>query len=101
MAPEHFEDALPRNAANHVALSPLSFIRRARHVFPDHPAVIHGELNETTRPPLEKKRWVGCVDASPARCARAMLAGKFRRHAVSSQQTPVLAPHRLEPSIHA
>jgi fatty-acyl-CoA synthase len=33
---------LDRNAANHVALTPLSFIERAAAVHPDHPALVHG-----------------------------------------------------------
>ena len=38
-----YETDLERNPANDVALSPLSFIRRAASVYPEHPAVIHGE----------------------------------------------------------
>ena len=34
---------LPRNAANHVALSPLSFLERAADAWPAKAAVIHGE----------------------------------------------------------
>ena len=33
---------MDKNAANYVALSPLSFIERAARVYPDHPAVIYG-----------------------------------------------------------
>lgn len=36
------ETGLEKCAANHVALTPLSHLRRAAHVFPDHPAVIYG-----------------------------------------------------------
>ena len=35
---------LDRNAANHVALSPLSFLERAAHVYPDRIAIVHGDL---------------------------------------------------------
>ncbi len=49
MALKHFEDALPQNAANHVPLSPLSFIRRARNVFPEDTAVIYGERSYSWR----------------------------------------------------
>ena len=38
---------LPRTAANHQALTPLSFLRRAASVFPDRPAVIHGATRRT------------------------------------------------------
>lgn len=36
-------DDLPRNPANHQPLSPLSFLARSAAVFPEHPAVIHGD----------------------------------------------------------
>ena len=35
--------ALPQTPANHVPLSPLSFLKRIASVFPDHPAIIHGD----------------------------------------------------------
>lgn len=37
-----FESNLPRNTANHVALSPISFIARAAEVYPDRLALVHG-----------------------------------------------------------
>ncbi|MCB2109797.1 MAG: AMP-binding protein [Defluviimonas sp.] len=36
------ETGLERNAANFVALTPLSFLARAARIFPDHPALVHG-----------------------------------------------------------
>jgi fatty-acyl-CoA synthase len=36
-------DDFERNAANHTALSPLSFIKRTALMFPDQPAVIYGQ----------------------------------------------------------
>ncbi|MEM9683521.1 MAG: acyl-CoA synthetase [Pseudomonadota bacterium] len=39
-----YDSDLDKNAANHLALSPLSFIRRAAAVYPDRVAVIHGDL---------------------------------------------------------
>ena len=39
-----YDSDLDKNAANHLALSPLSFIRRAAAVYPDRAAVIHGDL---------------------------------------------------------
>ena len=35
-------EALPKLPANHVALSPISFLRRAAHIYPQRVAVIHG-----------------------------------------------------------
>ena len=40
-------DPLPRNAANHVPLSPLSFIARTAAVFGDRLAVVHGPRRDT------------------------------------------------------
>jgi fatty-acyl-CoA synthase len=39
-----YTEGLPRTAVNHVALTPLSFIERTAHIYPDHPAVVHGPL---------------------------------------------------------
>ena len=41
------EDGLERNRANHVALSPLTFLERAATVFPRHAAVIDGQRRHT------------------------------------------------------
>ena len=38
---------LDRNAANFVALSPVSFLARSARVFPDRPSVIHGDVRFT------------------------------------------------------
>ena len=40
---------LDRNAANHQPLTPLQFLERAAAVFPDHTAVIHGDLRRPYR----------------------------------------------------
>jgi len=37
-----YEQGLDRTAANHVALSPVSFVERSAEVFGDLPAVVHG-----------------------------------------------------------
>ena len=39
-----FDQDLPRNEANHVSLTPLSFIERAAEVYPERLAVVHGAL---------------------------------------------------------
>ena len=41
------ETGLERNAANFVALTPLSHLRRAADIFPDHPAVVYGAHRKT------------------------------------------------------
>ncbi|MDP3311379.1 MAG: AMP-binding protein, partial [Polaromonas sp.] len=42
-----FDQDLPRNAANHAPLSPLSFIARSAEVYPDRLAVVHGGLRRS------------------------------------------------------
>jgi len=42
-----FETDLDRTPANHVPLSPLSFLRRTARVYPDHPSLVHGALRHT------------------------------------------------------
>jgi fatty-acyl-CoA synthase len=45
--PNPYELGLDRNPANHVPLSPLSFLRRTAKVYPERPAVVHGEVRVT------------------------------------------------------
>ncbi|MBY0454657.1 MAG: acyl-CoA synthetase [Burkholderiaceae bacterium] len=42
-----YDQNLPRNAANHAALSPLGFIERAAEVYPERLAIVHGNLRQT------------------------------------------------------
>ena len=44
---DDYNSALPRRAANHQPLTPLTLLDRAARVFPDHVAVIHGDLRLT------------------------------------------------------
>ncbi len=41
------ETGLDKCAANHVALTPLSFLNRAASIWPDHPAVVYGPHRKT------------------------------------------------------
>ena len=42
-----YEQHLGKNAANFVALSPVSFVERSAEVFGDLPAVVHGARRYT------------------------------------------------------
>src|ERR1700675_457120 len=42
-----FEHDLDRNAANYTPLTPLSLIARTAYVYPNHPAVVHGDRRYT------------------------------------------------------
>ncbi|MET0378169.1 MAG: AMP-binding protein [Spongiibacteraceae bacterium] len=77
--PEHATDYLAPNAANHVALSPLSFLQRSVHIHPHKTAVIHGARNYSYREFYE-------------RCVR--LAAALHAHGVAVGTTvSVLAPN--------
>ncbi|WP_146586717.1 AMP-binding protein [Puniceibacterium confluentis] len=43
------ETGLDKTQANYTPLTPLSFLRRAAEVFPDHPAVVYGPHRKTYR----------------------------------------------------
>ena len=47
--PGIYDQGLPQTPANHVPLTPLSFIARAAQVYPARPAVIHGALTRNWR----------------------------------------------------
>src|SRR3977135_4522749 len=47
---------LGKNAANYAPLTPLSFLERAAHVYPDRVSVIHGAQRSTWRQTYERSR---------------------------------------------
>jgi fatty-acyl-CoA synthase len=51
-----YETDLDQNAANYAPLTPLSFLPRAAATFPDHPAVVHGDLRYTWAQVYERCR---------------------------------------------
>jgi len=63
---------LDKNPANHVSLSPLSFLTRAARVYPDRVAIIHGSLRQT---------WA----QTEARCRR--LASALRQRGIGKGDT--------------
>jgi fatty-acyl-CoA synthase len=42
-----YDTNLDRNPANHQPLTPLTYLSRAALIFPDHPAIVHGDLRRT------------------------------------------------------
>ena len=42
-----YEQGLEKNAANYVPLSPLTFLRRSAAVYPDHQAIVYGDISYT------------------------------------------------------
>ncbi len=69
---------LDKNPANHVALSPVSFIERSAEVFADLPAVVHG---------ARRYDWRHCRQRS-ARLAAALAAAGVRRGSTVNVMLP-------------
>jgi len=44
---DKYDKDLDKNAANYVPMSPLRFVERSAQVFPDYPAVVHGNIRRT------------------------------------------------------
>lgn len=51
-----YEQDLDKNAANYVPLSPLTFLRRSAAVYPDHQAVVHGNVSYTYSEAYDRAR---------------------------------------------
>jgi fatty-acyl-CoA synthase len=90
-----FDQHLERNAANFVALSPVSFVERSAEVFADLAAVVHGQRRYT---------WAQTRDRA-ARLAAALRAlGVERQHTVSVMlpNTPeMVEAHYAVPGLNA
>ena len=56
MKPGSYEKDLDKNAANHAALTPLSFLERAAHVYPERLSVVHGAQRHTWMQTYERCR---------------------------------------------
>ncbi len=81
-----FDQDLPRNEANFTPLSPLTFIQRAADVYPQRPAVIHGEFRLT---------WSELY----ARCRR--LAGALSAHGIGKGDTVAAMLPNTPPMVEA
>jgi len=90
-----YDTGLDKNAANHVALSPVSFVERSAEVFGDLPAVIHGQRRYT---------WRQLRDRS-ARLASALRALGIGRHDTVSVMLPntpeMVEAHYAVPALNA
>jgi fatty-acyl-CoA synthase len=47
MTASMYDENLPKNTANYAVLTPLMFIERAASVYPQRPAVVHGDVRRT------------------------------------------------------
>jgi len=90
-----YEQGLPRRAANHVALSPVSFVERSAEVFGDLPAVVHGRRRYT---------WGQTRDRA-ARLAAALRSHGVGRGATVSAMLPntpeMVEAHYAVPALNA
>ncbi|MBS0449590.1 MAG: acyl-CoA synthetase [Proteobacteria bacterium] len=90
-----YDTGLDKNAANHVALSPVSFVERSAEVFGDLPAVIHG---------ARRYSWRELRDRS-ARLAAGLKALGIGRHDTVSVMLPntpeMVEAHYAVPGINA
>jgi len=84
--PSIFDQDLARNAANHAALSPLSFIERAAEVYPARPAVVHGSL---------RRNWAELF----SRCRQ--LASALQKHGIGKGDTVAVMLPNTPPMVEA
>ena len=90
-----YEHDLDRNAANFVALSPVSFVERSAEVFGDLPAVVHGARRYT---------WAQTRDRSARLAAALQALGVVRGSTVSVMlpNTPeMIEAHYAVPALNA
>ncbi len=90
-----YEQDLDTNPANHVALSPMSFVERTAEVFGDLPAVIHGQRRITWAQVHERARRLGAA-------LRAAGVGRGSTVSVMLPNTPeMVEAHYAVPGINA
>ncbi len=90
-----FDQDLPRRPANHVALSPVSFVERAAEVYADLPALIHG---------ARRYDWARLRERSARLAAALQALGVGRGDAVSTMlgNTPeMVEAHYAVPALGA
>jgi fatty-acyl-CoA synthase len=90
-----FESDLEKNKANHVPLSPVSFVQRSAEVFGDLPAVVHGQ---------RRYNWAQCRERSARLGAALKHLGVGKNQTVSAMlsNTPeMIEVHYAVPAINA
>ena len=90
-----YDQHLDKTAANHVALSPVSFVERSAEVFGDLPAVIHGG---------RRYNWAQCRERSARLAAALRSVGVGRGSSVSAMlpNTPeMVEAHYAVPALNA
>jgi fatty-acyl-CoA synthase len=95
MSTNIYEQGLDRNAANFVALSPVSFVERSAEVFGDLPAVVHGQRRYTWAQTRERS-------ARLAAALRALGVGRGSTVSAMLANTPeMVEAHYAVPALNA
>ncbi len=95
MSSNIYEQHLDRNAANFVALSPVSFVERSAEIYGDLPAVVHGARRYTWAQTRERS-------ARLAAALRAMGVGRLGTVSVMLPNTPeMVEAHYAVPALNA
>jgi len=81
-----YTEGLDKNLANHTPMTPLSFIERAAQVYPDHLAIIHGDIRQD---------W----QTTYARCRR--LASALVAHGIGKGDTVAVMLPNTPPMVEA
>jgi len=90
-----YDQHLDKNAANYVALSPVSFVERSAEVFGDLPAVVHGARRYTWAQVRERS-------ARLAAALRALGIGRMDTVSVMLPNTPeMVEAHYAVPALNA
>jgi fatty-acyl-CoA synthase len=90
-----YEQHLERNAANFVALSPVSFVERSAEIFGDLPSVVHGERRYTWAQTRERASRL-------AAALRALGVGRGSTVSVMLPNTPeMVEAHYAVPALNA
>jgi len=90
-----YDQDLDKNPANHVALSPVSFVERSAEVFGDLPAVVHGRRRYSWRQTRERS-------ARLAAALRALGIGRGHTVSVMLPNTPeMVEAHYAVPALGA
>jgi 3-(methylthio)propionyl---CoA ligase len=90
-----YDQALDRNAANYVALSPVSFVERSAEVYGDSPAVVHGARRYCWRETRERS-------ARLAAALRALGVGHGTTVSAMLTNTPeMIEAHYAVPALNA
>ena len=91
-----YEQGLDKNAANFVALSPISFVERSAEVFGDLEAVVHGRRRYT----LARRR-ASARPGSPRRC-ESLGVGRGTTVSAMLHNTPeMVEAHYAVPALNA